>query len=113
MGASVFRAAATGNGPIVETFVVPVGQVYRVISVMLHLNTAAATSQNFTITLDAEDGPVYDTLLYALDLAAGATVNLVWQPDVDLYLMGGDGLDVAWANTDGRTWSLLLTRERV
>ena len=111
MSASVFRVAATGTGPISDWLAVPTGQTYRVLSVMLNLNVAPTTSENLTITLDAVEGAPYDTLLYSLDLAAGATTDLVWQPDAKFVLLGGDKLTVAWPNTDGRTWGLLVTAE--
>jgi hypothetical protein len=113
MGASVFRLAATGTGPLAETFAVPVGDTYRVLSAMLNLNTAASDSENFTITLDAVDGANHDTLIYSLDPSASSVVDVVWQPDAPLYLIGGDSLDLAWANTGGRTWGLLVTMEVV
>lgn len=111
MSASIFRKAAAGNGILSETFEVPTGCIYRVISATLHLNAAATTSENLTITMDCVEGANYDTLLYTIDLAAIPTTNLVWQPDVDFYLFGGDGLDVVWTNTDGRTWGLTVTME--
>lgn len=113
MGASVFRSAFTGVGPMAAEIAVPAGRVFRVVSVTLHLNAAAVTSENLTITLDATNGANYDTLLYSLDLAAGATVSLLWQPDEPLYLVGNDELDILWANTDGRTWGMLVTVEVV
>jgi hypothetical protein len=80
---------------------------------MLNLNAAPTTSENLTITLDAIEGAAYDTLLYSLDLAAGATTDLVWQPDAKLVIVGGDKLTVAWNNAGGRTWGLLITAEVV
>jgi len=96
---------------MVEAFVVPAGRYYRAISMALHLNVAATTSENFTITLDAAPGPAWDMLLFSIDMSVGAIVNLLWQPEVPLYLAGGDALAVAWANTDGRTWGLMVTME--
>lgn len=110
---TILRKAASGNGPIAESFGVPVGDVYRLISVTLGLNLAPTTSEDYTITLDAVDGGNYDALLYSLDIGAGGYEDVVWQPDELLYLMGGDGLDVVWANTDNRTWGLLITMEVV
>lgn len=106
---SKFRTAAMGVGPLTQAFAVPVGQVYEVVSVMCHLTAAATTSENLTVTLDAVEGAAYDTKLYSVDLSAGAVVDMVWQPDVPLFLFGGDALDIAWANSNGRTWSLLVT----
>jgi len=113
MSASVFRTAATGTGAIATAVAVAVGQTYRVVSVTLHINTAATTSENLTITLNATNGAAYDTLLYSVNPATSALLNLVWQPAVPLYLIGGDSLDIAWTNTEGRTYGLLVTMEGV
>lgn len=114
MGASVFRIEATGIGAINETFAVPVGQTYRVVSATLHLSAASTTAlEYFTLTLDSVDGAQYDTVLYRLDPAIVPTVDLLWQPDDELYLVGGDALDVAWANAQGRTWGLTITMREV
>jgi len=109
MSGPVLRTAATGLGPIAETFAVPAGATYQVVSVSLNLNLAPTTAENFTVTLDAYDGVLYDVVLYALNLAAAATTDLVWQPNAPLYACSGDAVDVTWANTDGRTWGLLVT----
>ena len=109
MSGPVLRTAATGLGPIAETFAVPAGATYQVVSVSLNLNLAPTTAENFTVTLDAYDGINYDVVLYALNLVAGATTDLVWQPTAPLYACSGDAIDVTWANTDGRTWGLLVT----
>jgi len=92
---------------------VPSGQVYQVLSVTLNLSSAPTTSENFTLTLDAVDGNNYDTVLYSLDLSAASTTDLLWQPDEPPVLVGGDGLDAVWANTDNRTWGLMMTMQRV
>jgi len=109
MSGPVLRTAATGLGPIAETFLVPAGATYQVVSVSLNLNLAPTTAENFTVSLDAYDGVLYDVVLYALDLTTGATTDLVWQPNEPFYACSGDAIDVTWANTDGRTWGLLVT----
>jgi hypothetical protein len=110
---TILRIPANGNGPVAESLTMPLGETYRLVSVTLNLNAAPTTSENFTITLDAVTGPEYDTLLYSLDLAAGATTDLLWQPDGDFFVQGGDQIDVAWTNSNGRTWGLLITAEVV
>ena len=65
----------------------------------------------FTVTHDSSAGVNYDTILYRLDPAVVPTVDLLWQPDGPLYLFGGDALDVAWANVQGRTWGLHIVME--
>jgi len=73
------------------------------------MSAAPTTSENFTITLDANAGAVYDTLLYTLDLSASSTTDLAWFPDEPLLLEGGDAIDVAYANTDVGTYGVQIT----
>ena len=112
MSASIFRIEAQGVGPIAETFAIPAGEIYRVISVELHLNLASTTAlEYFTVTHDSSAGANYDTILYRLDPAVVPTIDLLWQPDGPFYLFGGDALDVAWVNVQGRTWGLHIVME--
>ena len=74
---------------------------------------APTTSENFTITLDANAGPNYDVLLYSLDPSAASTTDIFWQPDQPIVLEGGDAIDVVYANTDTRTWGVQVTVESV
>jgi hypothetical protein len=114
MSASVFRTNAQGIGALAESFVVPVGEVYRVVSVELHQTPAvAAQGELFTITHDSIDAAVCNTLLYSVDMAGAAAQNILWQPSRDLYLVGLDQLDCAWANASGHAWGLMITMERV
>ncbi len=108
---TILRQGWEGNGPMLAGIVMPVGDTYRVISVSLHLNLAATTSENFEIGLDAVEGANYGLYLYRLDLAATATTDLLWQPDVPFYIRGGDRLGASWDNSDGRTWGILFTME--
>jgi len=113
MSASVYKTNATGSAAINTSMAVPAGDHYRLGSVSLHLSVAPTTSENFTVTLDAHAGPTYDTLLYTIDLAAAAVTNLVWMPDEELFLEGGDEIDVAYANSDGRTYGVQITAKAV
>ena len=111
--ASVFKVNATGGAAIAESAAVPASMTFILRHVTLALNAAPTTSENFTITLNANAGAAYDVLLYSLDLAAGSTTDLVWFPDEPLYLEGGDAVDVAYTNTDTGTYGLQITVEAV
>ena len=113
MSASVFKIAYSGNGAITRSLVVPTDSVYRLISVAVNFDIAPTTSENFTITLNDAYGNDYDLLLYTLDVSAGATTDILWQPDEELMLVGEDAIDVAYAGTDGRTYGLVFTVKRV
>ena len=107
--ASVYKVNVTGAAAIAASVTVPASTTYRLISVTMHSDAAATTSEDFTITLNANAGAAYDTLLYALDLSAASTVDLVWYPDEMLLLEGGDAIDVAFANTDTDTYGVQIT----
>ena len=110
---TTLKMNGTGTAALALNGTVPVGQTYRLISFTLNLSAAPTTSENLTVTLDAQAGAIYDTLLYSLDLSAGATADLLWQPDPELLLEGGDVITVAWANTDVRNWGAQLTFKAV
>ena len=102
----IFKQSVKGAGSIAATIAVPASEVYKIEHVTLHLSPAPTTSENFTITLNAASGSEYDMLLQSADLSSSSTTDLVWYPDGDLYLTGGDSLDIAFANTDGVTYGL-------
>lgn len=108
MSGSVFKVSSTGNGPIASSMTVPAGDVYRVLAVSCNFNIAPTSSENYTITVNDALGAAYDLLLYTLDPSAASTTDILWQPDEELMLVGGDALDVQYDNTDGRTWGLLF-----
>ena len=109
MGAGVFKFNETGTGAIAHTATVPVNFHYRLISVALNLNTAPATNERYTITLDSKVGAAYDVLLYSVDLAAGNISDVVWLPDWEITLEPGDAITVSFTNTDGRTYGSQIT----
>ena len=113
MSASVYKINATGAAAIAATMTVPAGRAYELISVSCKFSAAPTTSEAFTITLDANAGATYDTLLYTLDPSLTAVTSLLWQPDGPLYLEGGDAVDVVYTNTDTRTYGVQITVARV
>lgn len=110
---SVFRIPDTGLGAITATATVPVGQTYRLMHVTCNFAAAPTTSEDFTVTFDAIDGPAYDTLLYSVDPSTGATTDIVWYPEEEHFLIGGDQVDVAFAGSDNSEFGVLITLKRV
>jgi hypothetical protein len=100
------KTTFSGGGPINASYAVSLGLTYQLVSVTLHLSAAPTISGYLTITLDAQAGPEYDTVLSKTDLAAGSTTDFVFQPDQPFYLTGGDALDVAYANANGLGYGL-------
>jgi hypothetical protein len=110
---SVYKFNGTGTALMAFSGTVPAGQHYRLVSVTCNFNAAPTTSENFTITLDANAGVAYDLLLYTLDPSAGATSDILWQPDEEIILEGGDEIDVAFTNTDARQYGAQITFKAV
>lgn len=110
---TLVKTNATGAAAIATTLTVPAGLKYRLLSVGLHFNLAPTTAEAFTVTLNAVAGAAYDTLLYTIDPSVLAVTDLFWQPDQKLVLTAGDAIDVAYTNTDTRTYGLQITAEEV
>ena len=104
MSSSVYKINETGTAMLRFSGTVPVGKTYRLVSVSCNFNAAPTSAEDFTVTLDANAGAVYDVLLYTLDPAAGATTDILWQPDQEIILEGGDVIDVLYDNTDARLY---------
>ena len=113
MSANVFKINSTGAAAIAATGTVPVGYSYRLVSVSCNLSAAPTTSENYTITLNALAGAAYDTLLYSVDPSVGSTSDIVWKPDEELILEGGDAINVVYTNTDTRTYGVQITFKAV
>jgi hypothetical protein len=101
------KTSATGSAAIAATHTATGWE--EVLSVTLHFSSAPTTSENLTITLDANDGAAYDTLLYSIDPSASSVTDLVWFPDGTLVMENGDAIDVAYTNTDTRTYGVQIT----
>ena len=98
---------ATGVGAIATSYAPSLP--FWLENVTLHLSSSGSTSENFAITLNANDGAVYDTTLYSIDLSLTGATNLLWTPDSGpLLCEAGDAIDVAWPNSESRTWGLRL-----
>ena len=110
---SSFKINDTGTAALSFAGTVPAGWTYRLVSVSCNFNAAPTTSENFTIELDANAGPIYDLLLYTLDPSAAATSDILWQPDEEIILEGGDSIDVMFANTDARNYGAQMTFKAV
>jgi len=113
MAASVFKANATGSDVMGLTATVPAGRHYRLMTVSLNMDAAPTTSENLTITLDANAGAEYDVLMYSVDLSFASTTDVVWWPDDVLHLEPGDAVTVAYANTDKNTYGCQITMEAI
>lgn len=100
MNKRVFRA--TGAAAISETLAPTTA--FQIEEIRLHLSAAGATPENLTVTLDSDAAAAYDARFLTQDM--NAIQDVVWQPTRPLVFSNGDEIDIAYANTDTRTWGL-------
>jgi len=85
---------------------------YELECVRLHLTgTAPTTSENFTITLDATRGTMYDIVL-CKEPMVGVT-DLLWSPEKDQQFAKDDQLVFAWTNSDVKEYGLAVRYRRL
>ena len=104
-------SVATGAAAIAKTLA-PAAK-FRLLRVELHLSAAPTTSENFTVTLDAGDGVVYDTRQTSRDLSSGSLTDYVVIYGKGFEFKADDEIDVAYTNTDTRTYGLRIVYELV
>jgi len=75
------------------------------------LSAASATSENLTITIDADKGSAYDNRIYSRDMDGVTYLNNMF--DAPRKCSPGDKIDVAWANTNSKTWGIKLFTRRL
>ena len=77
----------------------------------LHLDAASATSENITVDKDANAGTEFDLNLYTLDMDTVQDISQIY--DEPIPCEGGDKIDIAWDNTNTKTWGIsIFTRRR-
>lgn len=77
----------------------------------IHVGVVPATAENLTITIDAAAGAAYDTLIKTIAMAGVG--DYVWIPETPCLCKAGDQIDIAWTNTDARTWGLTYVYRRI
>ncbi len=111
LGRSFTKTSATGSGAITASQAISADA--RLTSVTLHFNAAPTTSESFTVTIDANDGAAYDYVLASVNPSLSALTDYVFIPDGDLFLENGDAVDLAFTNTDSKTYGVQITSENV
>ena len=102
---------ATGAAAIAAS--TSLSAAFKLVSVTVHFSAAPTTSEALTITLNANDGAAYDTLLFSEDPSATSATDIVFIPDGDLVFESGDEIDVAFTNTDTRTYGVRIVTQAI
>ena len=101
------KDSTTGAAAIAASYTT--ANAARLIGVSVKFSIAPTTGQSITVTLNANAGAAYDILLYTLDVAAGSTTTILWAPEKETWLEPGDAIDVAYTNSDTRTYGVQIT----
>lgn len=78
----------------------------------LHLNTASATSENFTLNVDAIAGTTFDFNIFTQDFNTVKDYIKTYDSP-SIKVAAEDAVLAAWANSDGRTWGLTMKGRRL
>ena len=106
-GATPVVTPATGAGAIAASYAPSAAFWLR--SVTCHFSGVPAVAGDYTVTLNASDGAVYDTLLDVADPSVAGVQDLVYQPlGGPLLCEAGDAIDVAYANGGGDTYGVRI-----
>lgn len=84
---------------------------YEFLGFEVTLSAASATSENLTITIDSDFGSAFDNLIYSKDMNGFQHINNMF--DVPRKLSADDKINVAWANSNSRTWGIKLFTKRL
>lgn len=108
---SVMRKYTSADtGAISTTLALDPERFYQLVEVRIHLS-AAGGAGDFTITLNANEGDNYDSVIKTQ--AMTSVVSYVWQPDKPIIFDKGDELDFAWANSSNRKYGLTVIYELI
>lgn len=102
MSRNVEVSSATGAAAIAHSFTPAWGA--EILRVCVHFSAAPTTSESLTIKINSILGAAYDTVIYTINPSTASDTDIVYQPTSPLVLASGDSLDIAFANTDTRTY---------
>ncbi len=85
----------------------------RLLGVTVKFSAAPTSSENLTITKNANAGAAYDVVLGSVDPSVGSLTSVVWEPQQEIWLEPGDSVDVAYTNTNTRTYGTQITLREV
>ena len=89
------------------------GFAFELIEFTLHLNAAATTAEDFTVTKNISAGSGYDTLVYKNDIATNSITDIYFScEDNEFIFEDDDTLDFAWSNSDLKTYSMQIKYRR-
>lgn len=97
----------TDNGNI-ALLTGPVHYSYLLRAVTVHFS--AVWNNDVTVYLDANDGPVFDTVLCLMD-ATGGVRSMLWFPEDEVPFEPGDRVGLVGVNPAAITWGARIVTE--
>lgn len=80
---------------------------------LLHLSAACATSEDFTIDVDSNWGSYWDYNVATIPMNGVQDYGRIWAEHEWIPLDKRDILKCSYANTDDRTWGLILFARKI
>lgn len=88
-----------------------IGSPFEFLGFEVTLSAASTTPENLTVIVDANAGPAFDNEIYKKDMNGIQYINNMFTEP--RKLSGGDKIDVAWVNTNAKTWGIKLFTRRL
>lgn len=102
--ASSFRDYEHGAGPMDYTLILDPVHAWQVVSARLHLTGGPGWFGDWTITLDAAAGAVYNTVFLTADMAL--VHDVLWEPTRPVVLRPTDNIRYQWTNKFQIPWGI-------
>lgn len=87
---------------------------FELVEVTVHFNLTPHTSENLLVTLNANDGAAYDTVLLTINPSTylGGVTDIAWKPESRFFFETGDQIVLTFPNTDTHTYGarILIAR---
>ena len=98
------RRVQRATGAAAVDMTIAPGIAFQIEEIRVHLSAAGGAAENLTATLDSVTAAAYDVVL--LSQAMELVTDLTWQPTRPLVFSAGDEIDIAYANTNARTYGI-------
>lgn len=106
----IYKGVVTGAAALAG--ILTPGRPFKLLAARLHLSAAPTTSENLTFTLDSGIAAAYDTVLYSRDMSVGSLTDLLIAFGGDEHIFESDDhIDIAWTNTNTKTYGLVVIYE--